>query len=49
MHPVAQKAKGTLGGVWKSIGSRTREVILPFLSVGEATSGVLCPALGFPV
>lgn len=33
MYPVAKKAKSTLGCVWKSMGSRMKEVILPFLSV----------------
>lgn len=44
----ATKASRILRCIEKSVASRSREVLLPTLvCFREATSGVLCPVLGF--
>ena len=45
---VAQKADGILGCIKTDMSRRSREVI-PSFCPGEATFGLLCPALGSPL
>ena len=47
---AVQKVNGILGCVRRSVACRSRDMILPLYSaLGEATSGELCPVLGFSV